>query len=223
MKVTAIIPAKGTSVRIENKNLFRIENKTLVEMACEKLLKCKTIDSVYIDTESDRVISNVEHLFRQGLKLIKRPVGLADNQTGANEMLIYALHSIEPCDLIVQTFATSPLISHETIDRCVETFLSRGNDHDSFFTAAKLQEYFWDKNNNPINFDTRTLPNSFELEPLYQETHGLYGIYSNALLRLKRRVGLNPMHIMIPKKECFDIDDLEDLEIVENIFHGSKR
>ena len=186
-------------------------------MSCEKLLQCNNIDDVYIDTESEKIIMNIEHLFKKGLKLIKRPKELATNDIGANEMLVYGLHLIERCDLIVQSFATSPLIKYETIDNCIEEFLKRGNEHDSFFTASKMQEYFWDNNAKPINFDIKKLPNSFELDPIYMETHGLYGIYSQTLLETKTRIGNNPMIIPIPKIESFDIDDHEDLEIIEQI------
>ena len=41
MIISIVIPAKGTSQRLENKNLLKIEGKSLVEMACEKVLKCK--------------------------------------------------------------------------------------------------------------------------------------------------------------------------------------
>jgi CMP-N-acetylneuraminic acid synthetase len=220
MKVTAIIPAKGTSQRIENKNLYKVNGKTLVEMACEKVLQCKSIDEVYIDTESEKVLLNVEHLFKEGLKLIKRPKELANNDIGANEMLVYGLHSASDCDLILQTFSTSPLITSKTIDQCVTKFLSRGNIHDSFFTVNKMQEYLWDLENGPINFDIGELPNSFELDPIYVETHGLYGIYTEKLLKLKTRVGENPMLIPISKIESFDIDDMEDLEIVETLIQS---
>lgn len=223
MKVIAIIPAKGTSQRVENKNLYQICGKTLVEMACEKLLQCKSVDEVYIDTESEKIILHIEHLFKEGLKLIKRPKELANNDIGANEMLIYGLHSIGECDLVLQTFSTSPLITSRTIDKCITKFLSRENKHDSFFTVNKMQEYLWDKTNKPINFDINKLPNSFELDSIYVETHGLYGIYVKKLLELKTRVGNDPMLIPISKIESFDIDDMEDLEIVKRLIQSENK
>ena len=217
MKIVAIIPAKGTSQRLENKNLYKIGTTTLVERACEKLLNSKLIDAVYLDTESESVKLHCQHLEKRGLKILSRPAQLATNDTGANEMLMYALHSIEECDLLIQTFATSPLITINTIDNCIEKFLESGNDYDSFFTVSKMQEYFWNENEEPINFSTVQLPNSFQLAPMYMETHGLYGVFSNSLLANKTRVGKKPMMITIPKIESFDIDDKEDLEIIEHI------
>lgn len=222
MKISLVIPAKGTSQRVTNKNLYEINGISLVERACHKALQCKTISKVYLDTEDDGIILNCSKLIPEGLEIIKRPKELATNYIGANELLIYAIHSIEHCDLILQTFSTSPLISPATIDKCVETFLSSDKNNDSFFTVVKLQEYFW-KNNRPMNFATDTLPNSFELEPIFLETHGLYGIYTNTLLEHKQRVGKNPLLIEIPKIESFDVNDYEDLEIVERLITGVKQ
>jgi len=42
-------------------------------MACEKFLKSKVIDNVYLDTDSEKIIDDVLHLFSEGLKLIRRP------------------------------------------------------------------------------------------------------------------------------------------------------
>lgn len=221
MKVSVVIPAKGTSVRVKNKNLYEIEGKSLVRRACEKFLSCKAIQNVYLDTEDDGIILTCSDLQADGLKILKRPKELATNEVGANEMLIYALHSIDHCDLLLQGFSTSPTITPKTIDKCVNKFLDKYDKYDSFFTVVEMQEYFW-KKNEPQNFDLSELPNSVDLEPILMETHGLYGIKTEALLKYKTRIGKKPLLIKIPKIEAFDVDDYEDLEIVERLLKENK-
>lgn len=221
MKVSLVIPAKGISERLENKNLYRVNGKTLVRLACEKALKCKNVHEVYLDTESDLMINDVYDLFSSGLSLIKRPKELANNQIGANELMIFALHSIEECDLLLQSFSTSPLITAQTIDRCIEEFVESQEGFDSFFTVIPVQEYFWNTNMKPINFSTKELPNSINLEKIFMETHGLYGIYTESLLKCRTRVGKKNMLIEIPKLEALDVDDDEDIKILEAIY-GAK-
>ena len=216
MKINCIIPAKGNSERLKNKNLMRINGKSLVRLACEKILKSEHIDEVYLDTECDKVISEVSDLSKAGLKFIKRPACLANNDIGANEMMVYGLHSVSECDMLLQTFSTSPTLTIETIDQCIEKFMNTTTAHDSFFTVSKVQEYFW-TNGKPNNFLTETLPNSFELDPMLMETHGLYGIKTNSLIRCKKRVGDMPMLIEIPKTESIDIDDHEDFLIAKAV------
>ena len=116
MKINLIIPAKGTSQRIKNKNLCTINGKSLVRLACEKALRCSNVNEVYLDTESEEIISSVADLEKSGLKIIKRAKELANNDIGANEMMVYGLHSVSDCDVLLQTFSTSPLITSKTID-----------------------------------------------------------------------------------------------------------
>lgn len=220
MHVTLVIPAKGTSERVKNKNLYRINGKTLVKMACEKALRCENVSAVYIDTESEAILQDVSELFAKGLKIIKRPKEFSNNFIGANEMMIYALHSIDETDLICQTFSTSPMITHSTIDRCIAEFLE-SKSHDSFFTVTPVQEYFWDEKGKPINFDPDVLPNSFELPKMNMETHGLYGIKPEALLKTKTRIGSSPLLIEINRNEALDIDDADDIELLNKIYKGN--
>lgn len=217
MKVSLIIPAKGHSDRVHNKNLCKINGKSLVEIACERALACKLVTSVYLDTESDEIKLLVKQYFNRGLALIDRPKELATNAIGANEMLVYALHSIEETDLLLQSFSTTPLLKSETIDYCIDVFTKNKGDYDSFFTVLPMQEYFWNADNTPQNFDTGKLPNSQDLAPTYLETHGLYGIYTKDLIKCKRRVGNNPLMIPISKMESLDIDDNDDLEIARRL------
>ena len=221
MKANIIIPAKGTSDRLKNKNLLETDGESLVYRACKKLLRCNNIDNVYLDTESDEIKHDIKPLLSRGLKLIQRPRSLACNDIGANEMMVYALHSAEECDLLLQTFCTSPLLRAETIDDCIRIFLDNGfPKHDSFFTTIDVQEYFW-KDNKPMNFCEKELPNSFELEKMQMETHGLYGITTESLIQTKTRIGFNPMLINISKIESLDINTREDMDLIERILNAS--
>lgn len=215
MKTALIIPAKGKSERVENKNLYKIRGKSLIYRACEKALKCNNVSDVYLDTESDAIVQDCQSLINKGLRVIKRPKELATNDIGANELMIWALHNIDHYDLICQTFATSPLITPETIDRCIEAFLKE-EEFDSFLTVVNMNEYFW-KDGEEVGWSAKELPNSQDLEQMQMETHGLYGIYPEVLLECKTRVGNNPMLIPIPKIEGLDINTKEDLDIVERL------
>ena len=161
MKVSLVIPAKGTSERVKNKNLIVINGKTLVRLACEKALMCDEVDNVYLDTESEAIIRDVLDLEKNGLCILKRPKELADNEIGANEMMMYALHQVDETDVLCQTFCTSPLITHTTIDDCISKF--RKSNNDSFFTVIKTQEYFW-FDGKPLNYSLDNVPNSFDMK-----------------------------------------------------------
>ena len=52
MKILAIIPARCGSKGFPNKNIAKISNKTLLELAIKVGLDCKIVDDVYISTDS---------------------------------------------------------------------------------------------------------------------------------------------------------------------------
>ena len=57
MKVVAFLPAKGTSERIESKNMKLLNGKPLFLHTLEKLVECDFIDEVYLDSESDEILN----------------------------------------------------------------------------------------------------------------------------------------------------------------------
>lgn len=58
MKVYAFVPAKGTSERVENKNMRFLDSERLYVKAIKTLLQCKEIDRVFLDTESEDMYNN---------------------------------------------------------------------------------------------------------------------------------------------------------------------
>ena len=222
MKISIVIPAKGSSERLKNKNMLKINSKSLTYRACEKCLNVPLINNVYIDTESDEIISDVYPLVKEGLKVIKRPEYLATNQSGGNELIVFEQSVIEKCDLLLHTYPTSPLITSETINTVIQKYLNNSEKYDSFFTAVHFQEYIWDQN-GPINFSLDELPNAVNLPAnVFVETHGLYGIKDSALTKYKRRLGAKTMPVLIPREQSMDINYEEDFKLLEILWRDKE-
>ena len=77
-KVVAFVPAKGSSERIENKNAKLLDGRPLVVHTLDKLLKCRNVDDVFLDTESDEIAKLARHL---PVQIMKRNRFLASNGT----------------------------------------------------------------------------------------------------------------------------------------------
>lgn len=216
-KISLVIPAKGTSNRLKRKNLLKLGNKSLVFLVCEKCLKSEIIDNIYVDTECDVILEDVSPLIQKGLKIVKRPFELANNQTSGNDLVKFEMSQIEKVDIFLHTYCTSPFITIETIDRCVKKFID--NEHkESFLSVIKLHEYIWktDKKNTPINFCPKKLPNSNDLNHYWKETHGIYGIKWETSEKLGyTRISENPMLIEIPDHESLDINYEIDYKLAE--------
>ena len=55
MKIIALLPMKGNSERVPNKNLKDFNGKPLFHHVLESLQNCKLIDEVIINTDSNRI------------------------------------------------------------------------------------------------------------------------------------------------------------------------
>lgn len=217
MRTSIIIPAKGTSERVVSKNLYRLNGKSLIYRVCEKALKCKLVSDVFVDTECDEIIDDVESLFESGLKLIRRPHHLATNEASGNDLVNFEKEFVKDSELFIHTYATSPLLTYKTIDKCIRKFIDKSDIYDSFFTARPIREYIW-SDAGPVNFDLTELPNSKDLTGFWKETHGMYGIKMNVLNSLSRRLGNKPLPIEISEKESLDIDYYSDIEYLECVY-----
>ena len=90
MKVYAFVPAKGTSERVESKNMRFLDGERLYRRALKTLLKCNEIDRVFLDTESDEMYSMADYL---PITFMKRDESLANNKTDGHQMFMNEVHS----------------------------------------------------------------------------------------------------------------------------------
>ena len=118
MKVYAFVPAKGTSERVENKNMRFLNGERLYIKALKTLLKCKEIDEVFLDTESEEMYKLVDYL---PIHFMKRNPELANNKTDGHKMFMNEVNTNPDADIYVQLLCTSPFINPETIDNAIRT------------------------------------------------------------------------------------------------------
>lgn len=78
MKNIAIIPARGGSKRLKDKNIHRLFGKPLIAYSIEALQACPFIDAIYVSSDSDTILAVAEEF---GAIPLKRPAELADDHT----------------------------------------------------------------------------------------------------------------------------------------------
>ncbi|WP_043786671.1 cytidylyltransferase domain-containing protein [Solidesulfovibrio alcoholivorans] len=216
MKVVAFLPAKGSSSRIESKNIHFLDGKPLFLHTLEKLMSCDFIDEVYFDTESDDMIQMASET---GCKILKRDSDLATNKTDGNLLFMNEVRHVG-ADIYIQILCTSPFISVETIKKGVDILKNdRSNRNDSIVLVRKEKLYTWRDSESP-NYDLEHIPNSKELDDTIIETMGLYIITRDAALATCRRIGNSPYLLSCPPLEGIDINWPEDFDLANLIAAG---
>lgn len=215
MKVAAFLPAKGSSDRIENKNLRLLDGKPLFLHTLEKLMTCPFIDEVFLDTESDEMIE----LGRDtGCSVMRRDPALASNRTDGNRLFLNEVQHTD-ADIVIQVLCTSPFIKTETLERAVAT-LRKSLEYDSALLIRKDKQYRWE-NGRPA-YDSDNIPNSNTLPDTVTETMGLYVMRADAARRLRRRIGDAPLLLEATPLEAIDVNWPEDLELANLIAAGQR-
>ena len=215
--VYAFVPAKGTSERIENKNMRFLDGTRLFVRALETLLKCQEIDRVFLDTESHEMYEFANYL---PVEFMQRDPSLANNRTGGHDMFLNEIQHYPDADIYVQLLCTSPFIEPETIDnalRCLKEDMS----YDSALLMKRDKYYFW-QDNVPA-YGKIHVPNSVDLPYTFSESMGLYICRKEIALTTRRRYGDRPLFIYGKLHEQIDVNDREDLLFAETYARGVKR
>lgn len=210
MKTACFIPIKAKSERVPGKNLRTLNGKKLYEYICEHIVSANVFDEVFIDTNSEEI---EEYAKRNGFHYIKREDKLAANSANGNDLLWHHYELFSDFDYYFQAFATAPFLQPETIRMCHNTLVS-SPQYDSCFTATENHGFFW-LHGCPISYRPGIMPRTQDLEPVLEESTGLYGISASSLEKYRCRIGRNPYIHIISRFEAVDINTEEDLKLAE--------
>ena len=213
MKVAAFLPAKGSSERIECKNLKLLDGKPLFLHTLENLVSCDFIDEVYLDSESDLILEYAPHL---NYIPLKRDPSLANNKTDGHKMFYNEVIQAE-ADIYIQILGTSPFIKKETIKKGVD-ILKNCPEYDSVVLVKKEKQYTW--NELGPNYNKDAIPNSKDLPDTIIETMGLYIVRSEYAHTAKKRIGDHPYLLEAEAVEAVDVNYPDDFYHADMVAKG---
>ena len=207
MKIVAIMPIKLKNERCPGKNTRMLGSKPLLQYELDSLKETGLCSSINVFCSDEAVIS----FLPEGVNFLKRSKDLDLPSSNFTQIFTAFMNEMD-ADIYVYAHATAPFISVETMKSCIEAVKFGG--YDSAFCAVKLQDYLW-KNGEPLNFDATNLPRTQDLEPIYQETSGVYVFTKEVFMNHHRRIGIKPFVKEVTLKEAVDIDNPEDFEMAE--------
>jgi CMP-N-acetylneuraminic acid synthetase len=211
--VAALIPIKDHSARVEGKNFRTFCGKPLYHHIVQTLHRTFAIDEILIDTDSPRVIGEARRLSPK-VTVVERPEALRGDMVSVNRLIEHDL-SLSRADIYVQTHATNPLLSAETIAEALGTFLGHAETHDSLFGVTRHQSRFYREDASAVNHDPANLIRTQDLPPLYEENSCLYVFTRESFAATGARIGKTPLLYSTPTLESVDIDDEMTWKIAE--------
>ena len=207
MTTIAIMPIKMNNERLPGKNTKILGKKPLLQYELDSLVETGLLDEISVFCSSKDIIEYLP----EKVNFVKRSEEL-DLPTSNFTQIFEAFMNEKDADIYVYAHATAPFITVETMRECIEAVQS--GKYDSAFCAIRLQDYLW-KDGEPLNFDASNVPRTQDLEPIYQETSGVYVFTKEVFEKYHRRIGKNPYIKEVSFKEAVDIDEAEDFRLAE--------
>ncbi|TRX20925.1 acylneuraminate cytidylyltransferase family protein [Flavobacterium franklandianum] len=213
MKNIAIIPARGGSKRLPNKNILPLHGIPLIVHSILYAQKDSTIiDEIYVSTDDEKI---KEIALQYGVKVIDRPENLSGDFEPTVSALKHVLESIEAdVENVILLQATNPLRPQNLLEQAFEMY-QKGN-YDSLFTVSRNHQKLGkivENKFHPFNYSIGQ--RSQDLEPLFFENGLLYITKASLILQ---EIIISEKAFPYEVNSIFanvDIDTQEDLEYTE--------
>nr|WP_309754934.1 acylneuraminate cytidylyltransferase family protein [Flavobacterium sp.] len=220
-KTIAIIPARGGSKRLPNKNRLLLgDYPLLVHSILYAQANSDIIDAVYVSTD-DSAIKAIVLAF--GAQVIDRPALLSGDLEPTVTVLRHVLQSIhDEVENVIVLQPTNPLRPPNLLKECFEKF--QNEKVDSLFTVTQNHLKFGEiKSGIFIPFNYEIGQRSQDLKPLYFE-NGLLYITKTALILENSIISEKAFPYLV--NHIFaqvDIDTQEDLDYAEYLIKKVSR
>tara|TARA_Y100001970_G_C13899210_1_gene682723 strand:- start:77 stop:772 length:696 start_codon:yes stop_codon:yes gene_type:complete len=210
--IFSIIPARGGSKSIPNKNMSLLAGKPLIYYSIKKSINCKFFDKIIVSSDSNKIL-NYSKKFK-GIDIIKRPKKYSQDKSLTIETIFHAIKKIKikynilP-DVIFIIEPTSPFRTKKTLIRSLNLFKTHKNI-DSVISVKKSREVRLKIKNNEVVHDTNIrrrqerIPNYFEASTVWATTY-------KSLKKNNSIIGKKPYPLFVDLIESIDINEKEDL------------
>ena len=218
MKPIVVIPARGGSKRIPKKNISIISGKPALGLLISKLQSTDIFDEIIVSTD-DEDISKIAIDF--GAKVsIRTKEELSDDITPSEEVIRSFIMENQFTYIATPIFCIYPLAVLIERDNLVEALNKLGLSPNKFVISAGVLEV------NPLRHTFRSLGSEIEilfpennlkrsqdLELAYYDAGMFYLAHAKTWLDPNKYwYNNNAQTVLIPNKNCIDVDTPADLE-----------
>ena len=209
MRTVSLLPARGGSKGIPNKNIAPLNGKPLIYYAIQASLNSESQET-WVSTDNDE-IKRVS--IECGARVIDRPAEISKDYSQSEEALLHFCSEVD-FDTLVFIQPTSPLVESTHIDTGIQMM----HEYDSVFSVYK--EHWvprWTKEVNPDGWDVNNRPMRQQMDEKYVENGAFYITKKDNLLQSKLRYSGKIGVVEMPLYKSFQIDTEEDLALIGNM------
>lgn len=215
MAGVAIIPARGGSKGIPGKNLQPIGGVPLVGWTVRAALAAKSIEAVYVSTESKQI---AQAAVEYGAQVIARPPELAADDTPTMPVVRHAVGTLPAAPEVVTILqCTSPLTTGQDIDWAVERLTA---DVDAVISVEADHGFVVSGDGALLSYPSWGTRRRQDREARYRLNGAVY-VQRTPLRDEFPPPGKLGLYVM-PRERSVDIDDPLDLHLAESLLRYDK-
>lgn len=219
-KILALIPARGGSKGIKDKNIIFLAGKPLIAYSIEAAKYSKYIDDIIVTTDSEK-IAEISKQYGASVPFM-RPAELAADTSKTIDAVLHAIQTLKTMgkeyDVLILLQPTQPLRTNKDIDEAIEIYYQ--NKEEGLVSVSPVDD-------SPLLI--RSISNDGKLlnllsqnstcrrqdMPEYYKVNGC--IYINKIDEIDKNTSFNDNKVpfIMRKEHSVDIDELSDLWMAE--------
>lgn len=202
----AVLPARGGSKRLVNKNLRLVGGVPMLLRRLRTLEACPYISRVVVSSDSQEILSFARV---RGYEAVARPAELAEDRITSGEVVADVVRQLDWQGPVMLAQPTSPLVSVETLERACEAWGDRDAASDSLIAVDPGAPIVWRGGDHQL---VEPLNRQDLAEAGYATENGALFIADASLVveTLSMR-GDNPILLDVDEPESIDVDTHADL------------
>lgn len=215
--IVCIIPARGGSQGIPQKNIIDFCGKPLIAWSILQAKAAKNVSSVWVTSDSDEILAVAE---QYGANPIKRPDELSGPTASSESAWLHALDTIAlqdvAIDIVLAMQATSPIRVADDLDNAITAF--EAGAYDSMLSVNEIEDFFmWERDKDgcaqPVNYDYKDRKPRQLIAKRLLENGSFYLFKPEVIKRYNNRLGGVIGFHELGRHKMFQIDNPEDLKL----------
>lgn len=222
MKIVSVIPARGGSKSIVNKNLQLIDGIPLVARSIVASKAVKEIIETYVSSDSDEIL---EVSKSYGATTINRPENISNDESSTEDVLLHFIEALSKkdinFDILVYLQCTSPFTTAIDVKLVLDTLL-KNEQVDCVFSVTEDHSFLWKINDRNLGEGINHQSNKQrsrrqDLSPTYRENGAVFAVRVPALLETKNRFGKKALPVVAGGYLPFEIDYPFELQMARTL------
>lgn len=216
MNAICVIPARGGSKGIVNKNLQLVNNQTLLQRVVEKAKFTFPKNKIFVSSDDDNILLNAQKL---GVEVHRRKPEFASDECSTEYSLLNFLAETNIADdYLIFAQCTAPFLAPQEFKNVLEKLKS---GCDSSFSVYPCHTFQWmvrgNKRVEPLIESSRRRIRRQELSKTYIEAGSVYGMSIKQFKQEQNRFCGNTELNIEEDGFHFEIDEPRDLTLANMI------